>query len=162
MSNYYTGVGSRDTPKEILEIMTKISSVLEKHNFILRTGDAKGADSAFIKGTTNSSNVEEYNANHSKTEHFHITEKIHPAWDRCSEFAKKLHTRNLYQVMGLSLELPSSFLICWTRNGKDIGGTRTAIIYSRDNNIPVFNLAIKEDISSLISLLIEKYDIPIM
>jgi predicted Rossmann fold nucleotide-binding protein DprA/Smf involved in DNA uptake len=47
---YYAGIGSRETPKEICNKMTEIASLLEKQDFVLRSGGANGADSAFEKG----------------------------------------------------------------------------------------------------------------
>jgi len=46
----------------------------------------------------------------------------------CSDYAKKLHGRNVKQVLGDDLKTPSDFLLCWTKEGKDVGGTRTAIV----------------------------------
>lgn len=158
MNNYYTGVGSRETPPEILKIMTLIAKKLEIHGFVLRTGDASGADKAFRDGVSSLQNKEIYTARDAKEKDYYIAESIHPAWGNCSDFAKKLHTRNLYQVKGSDLDCPAEFLICWTKNGKDIGGTRTAIMYARQNNIPVFNLALKEDVSNLIEFIIKKYN----
>ena len=47
---YYTGVGSRQTPKEILEMMSEVGEKLADKGFILRTGAAQGADQAFEVG----------------------------------------------------------------------------------------------------------------
>lgn len=49
----YTGIGSRETPPEIQEIMTNYARKLDKLGFILRSGGAMGADTAFEKGSTN-------------------------------------------------------------------------------------------------------------
>ena len=51
MSNiYYTGIGSRETPEEILGWMQDIGWLLGKRGYTLRSGGADGADSAFEKG----------------------------------------------------------------------------------------------------------------
>lgn len=34
----------------------------------------------------------------------------------------------------------SSFVVCWTSDGKDSGGTGQALRIARDRNIPVYNL----------------------
>jgi hypothetical protein len=44
-------------------------------------------------------------------------------------------------VLGQNLDSPSLFLVCWTEGGAEVGGTRTAIIAAKENDIPVFNLA---------------------
>lgn len=162
MIKYYTGVGSRETPDSILNLMKMISKRLETEGFILRTGDAQGADKSFRDGVIEANNKEIYVAKDSKQSDYYITEKIHPAWHNCSEFAKKLHTRNLYQVKGIDLDLRSEFLLCWTKDGKDVGGTRTAIIFARQNEIPVFNLAKKEDLIEFISFVKENFNISLL
>lgn len=47
---YYTGIGSRDTPQEVLELMKKLAFTLALKGWILRSGGADGADSYFEKG----------------------------------------------------------------------------------------------------------------
>src|SRR5678815_2257413 len=55
---YYTGVGSRSTPPEVLAIMTKLAYRLEKNGLMLRSGGAEGADSAFERGVSEDENKE--------------------------------------------------------------------------------------------------------
>lgn len=50
MIKAYTGVGSRETPPEIMEAMRSIGYKLAMLGFILRSGAAPGADSAFEQG----------------------------------------------------------------------------------------------------------------
>ena len=51
MDNYYAGIGSRETPEPILDIMTKLSEyIYTKTDLTLRSGGADGADAAFMKG----------------------------------------------------------------------------------------------------------------
>lgn len=47
---YYTGVGSRETPEEIQMVMRKTAEKLASLGWTLRSGGAKGADSAFELG----------------------------------------------------------------------------------------------------------------
>ena len=58
---------------------------------------------------------------------FDMAKDIHFAWDKCSQGTKRLHARNTQQILGLKLDKPSDFIICWTPNGKTVGGTATAI-----------------------------------
>lgn len=46
-TEYYAGIGSRKTPRDILELMTKIGRAFYSAHWILRSGGAEGADSAF-------------------------------------------------------------------------------------------------------------------
>jgi hypothetical protein len=71
-----------------------------------------------------------------------IAATIHPAWHNCSDYAKGCHGRNVYQVLGEDLKTPVSFVICWTPEGKEVGGTRTAIVLAKRHKIPVYNLAL--------------------
>ena len=48
---YYTGVGSRGTPEDVLKRMNKFARIMHKKGWTLRTGDADGADEAFMTGS---------------------------------------------------------------------------------------------------------------
>ena len=52
--------------------------------------------------------------------------------------------RNGYQVLGYDLKTPSKFLICWTKDGKETGGTAQAMRIAKDYKIPVYNLFFEE------------------
>lgn len=47
---YYTGVGSRETPEDILTMMSQVATKLASQGWTLRSGGAKGAGSAFELG----------------------------------------------------------------------------------------------------------------
>lgn len=69
-----------------------------------------------------------------------MVRKTHPAPERLTQGAMKLHSRNMNQVFGLDLQTPIEANICWTENGIKSGGTASAITLCERNNIPVFNL----------------------
>ena len=154
-NKYYAGIGSRKTPPEILSLISKIAIFLSKNNYILRSGNASGADSAFSKEIEDNKKQiflpwKGFNNNwehkHPVTkEAFKVAEKFHPAWDRCSYGARKLHARNCYQVLGYDLKSPSEFIICWTKGGKLVGGTAQALRIAIKYDIKIYNLAIEED-----------------
>ena len=81
-----------------------------------------------------------------------IASEVHPAWDRCNEWARGMHSRNCHQILGYDLQSPVDAVICWTPNGKIQGGTATAIRISLKYNIPVFNLGTKDKESVLQSI----------
>lgn len=156
---YYTGIGSRGTPFYVRRMMYDMAATFAAMGYILRSGAAEGADSAFQGGHYSKLkyNMEIYLPwksfgyppgncsitapdlpNFSKA--LEIAEKVHPAWGRVSYGARNLHARNIYQVLGIDLDTPSSIVYCWTKLGKDVGGTRTAISVARSNGIPVVNL----------------------
>jgi hypothetical protein len=154
----YTGIGSRSTPDPILKKMETIGRILANRGWTLRSGAADGADSAFEKGCDQVTGPKEIylparKFNNSRSILYHVGEDalelastIHPAWDKCSSFAKLLHARNCYQVLGRDLNAPSLFVVCWTENGEALGGTATAINLAKKHNIPVFNLCTMDSI----------------
>lgn len=159
---FVTGVGSREIPENIISIIKDISLKLSNNGYILRSGGADGADSAFEEGWNGIKEIylpwKGFNNNNSllynvSKEALELASTIHPAWSRLSFGAKKLHGRNCYQVLGQNLNIPSNLLICWTKEGKSIGGTRTAIILAQNNNIPVYNLAIKNDLDKILKFI---------
>lgn len=78
-----------------------------------------------------------------------LAASTHPAWDRCKQGAKKMHTRNTCQVLGEHLDKPATILVCWTVDGKLKGGTATAMRIAMNYGIPIYNLAIEADIERL-------------
>ncbi|WP_207767812.1 hypothetical protein [Heyndrickxia camelliae] len=139
MNTYYAGIGSRETPKDVLEYFTKIAAYFSLKGLTLRSGGADGADKSFENGCDRVNGTKEiylpwrgFEKSNSKLvvsniEAFEIAEKFHPNWNRLSDGAKKLQARNSHQVLGYDLESPSNFIICWTKNGKGQGGTGQAL-----------------------------------
>lgn len=164
MIKEYAGVGSRDVPDDVSKLMSQLATALEKVGYVLRSGGAKGADSAFERGVCDKVHTKIYlpyprfNGNTSPL-HWDPTEaalawagKAHPYFARItSDFTRKAHARNAHQVLGDDCATPCHFVLCWTPDGAEseqechsvdvTGGTRTAIVIASMNNIPVFNLA---------------------
>lgn len=158
---YYAGIGSRKTPQNILNAMKDIASKLESNGYILRSGGADGADKAFESGVSDNNNKEIFYARDANFKASKIASQFHPWWDNCSDYAKKLHSRNVFQVLGRDLKSWSKFVICWTPDGckthseRSIktGGTGTAISVASTYGIPVFNLSVKDDYDRLIKFI---------
>lgn len=81
-----------------------------------------------------------------------IASEVHPAWDRCNEWARGMHSRNCHQILGYDLQSPVDAVICWTPDGKIHGGTATVIRIAMKYDIPVFNLGVKDKESVLQSI----------
>ena len=81
-----------------------------------------------------------------------IASEVHPAWDRCNEWVRGMHSRNCHQILGYDLQSPVDAVICWTPDGKIQGGTSTAIRIAMKYDIPVFNLGTKDKESVLQSI----------
>ena len=159
---YYTGVGSRETPQEIGDVILKISIKLEELGFILRSGGAQGADTYFAEKVKNKEIFIPWKSFGEgkvlkETDFAHnLLKEIHPAYDKLTQGALKLHLRNVNQVLGEDLNTPSDFLICWAKTDKQgipTGGTRTAWMIAKKYNIPCFNLFIEEDYKRVIKLI---------
>lgn len=154
---FYAGIGSRETPPEVLAKMTQWAETLERRGYILRSGGAPGADSAFEAGVKLTTNKRIYvpwlgfNGRHGENviecgidpDMRRIAQHSHPAWGCCSDAARKMHTRNVAQVLGCPPEdhTDSEFVVCWTPRGAGSGGTGQAIRIAKRYGVPVFDLA---------------------
>ncbi len=134
----YAGIGSRETPLSVLNIMESFARYMARNNHILRSGGAKGADSAFIKGADGKCEI--YLPTLVEKKALKLAEQYHPAWNKCSDYAKKLHARNCYIILGLNLDHPVDFTVCYTKNGNGSGGTGQAIRICNAYNIKVIDL----------------------
>lgn len=152
----YTGIGSRSTPVEVMNLMTELAQFLTSKGYILRSGGANGADKAFEAGVSDVDLKEIYLPWKGFNDHpsllynisdeaYTLAQKYHPAWDKLSTAAKKLIARDGYQVLGRNLKSPSEFVACWTKMGKITGGTGQALRIAKDKEIPIYNLFFDDD-----------------
>jgi hypothetical protein len=151
MNKIFSGIGSRKTPQDILDKFFKIGAYLARKGYILRSGGADSADATFEAGCDSENGAKEiylpwkgFNNNDSELYNipigaFLIAKSIHPAWDKLSNGAKKLHARNVGQLISFDFDTPSDFVVCWTENGEAKGGSATVINLAKELNIPVFN-----------------------
>ena len=72
---------------------------------------------------------------------FRIAESFHHGWYYLRQFERKLHARNVCQVLGRDLKTPSRCVLCWTRSASGSGGTGQAIRVANAYKIPVFDFA---------------------
>lgn len=137
--SWYTGVGSRHAPTEIVRRCVALAIALQKLNMSLRTGDAIGCDAAFSVGAggrvigTSAGMVERESPACTKDDRgtrvqiFKPTETI--GWtvgalracldysedlSRRPELHRRLLLRNMRQVLGPRGEDPSNFLVYWS------------------------------------------------
>jgi hypothetical protein len=153
---FYAGIGSRETPDAVIQLMRRVGAALRVQGWTLRSGNALGADSAFQYGAYDVAQIflpwASYNNDPSiiaddaevydtqLPRAFKLAEAAHPAWDRCRQGARKLHARNAHIVLGPSLDEPVDFVLCWTKDGGATGGTGLGIRLAESRGIPVFNL----------------------
>lgn len=151
----YAGIGSRETPPEVCETMTRIAVHLNTRSWLLRSGHAPGADEAFEKGSAfpyseiflpwqnfRGAMGQEYVVPTFTPEIQKIAKDHHPRWDLCNVHVRKLHMRNVCQVLGQDCQTKAAMVICWTPEGKGSGGTGQAIRIARAYDIPVFDIAL--------------------
>jgi hypothetical protein len=151
----YAGIGSRETPRLIQQQMASIARRLDSMGYCLRSGGADGADDAFEKGAATKQIFLPWDGFNGRTVdgisyfvppfNLDLVNQFHPAASRLSTAALKLMSRNSYQVLGPDLNDPVEFVLCWTEGGKKKGGTSFALRIAKSRNIPIFNLAIRED-----------------
>lgn len=158
MDLVYAGIGARRTPVEICVSMRALAQRLACAGWMLRSGGAAGADSAFAAGAGRRRAIylpwPEYNG-HAEAEAggVHVVgarealEKAaaahHPAWERCSQGVRRLHARNVAILLGERLDEPVAAVVCWTPEGRDAGGTGMGLRIARAHGIPAFNLALQ-------------------
>ena len=138
----YAGVGSRETPEPVLLEMQNIAMQLALRGWVLRSGCAAGADSAFDKGRLAMGGKAVLRVATGLQAALDHAAQFHPAWDRCSAYAKMLHARNSLVMLGDWLDKPVSFVVCWTPGGAVTGGTGQALRIAAHHGVPVFNLAV--------------------
>ena len=152
---YFTGVGSRETPDDIVATMEQIAQELSQMGYILRSGHSGPADMAFEKGANSPDSeiyvpwasfnkdvpiigtkiIPDYNIQSEN-----IAMRMHPNWNVCIDSSKRLLNRNGYQVLGRDLKTRSKFVIGYTPGGQSGGGTGHTLRVSRHFNIPTFDL----------------------
>lgn len=155
MPRFYAGIGARATPPEMLSLMTRAAFALLKRGYVLRSGHAIGADSAFERGAGETAEIYlPVPGWRGSASAFHqgamgrevwgraraIAAAHHPAFAQLSPFVQDLHTRNVFQVLGPSLDSPAEFVLCWTADGEASGGTGQALRIAASHSVPIFNL----------------------
>lgn len=164
----YAGIGSRETPDNILMMMQFISSFLCEKGYLLRSGGAKGADTAFEKGALVKTifYTEQYAHWGMRERNASFTVNLYneKVWDKAYKIACKyyhsdlnrrpvyvqqLMTRNVFQVLGPNLESHSDFVISWTKDGKASGGTGQALRIAKDYGLTIYNMKNEKDMFKL-------------
>ena len=157
MNLTYAGIGSRNTPADIILKMSLTARHFRLQGYTLYSGGAKGADSAFeaFAGDLKKIFLPYDGFNGRKIDnirYFGYTEEAwkmasfyHPNWKNLSQPAKRFHARNCHQVLGLDLQSPVDFVYCYTEGGKLVGGTAQALRIANDHNIEVHNFGTNYD-----------------
>ena len=165
----YAGIGSRSTPPDILYAMEQIGAGLGRMGWVLRSGAADGADSAFERGCRSAEGQAEiflpwpnFNGHTSQLNvispaAMELACKFHPLGQRLryKPPVLKLMARNAYQLLGYTLDAPAELVICWTPDGSHdgrgpgSGGTGQALRMASCYHVPVLNLADAGDLAKV-------------
>jgi len=151
----YAGIGSRKTPESILAVMRKTALYLAQEGWHLRSGGADGADTAFaqgalldtdaifnkeVRGQTQIYLAKNINSSLVPYTVYDLAREHSYKFDTRSPYIQHLMLRNVQIIMGEKGDNPVRFVVCWTPNGKDTGGTGVGVRLAAANNIPVYNL----------------------
>ena len=149
----YAGIGSRNTPNPILYQMSQLAQELADRGWHLHSGGATGADEAFASGAPVDKRTiwlpwQNYNGQSGPDcrmltaaemkDCMDVAGTLHPAWNKCTIAARKLHGRNV-AIMGMSVDKLVDMVLCYTPKGQTTGGTGMGIRIANHYNIPVFN-----------------------
>ena len=168
----YAGIGSRETPPEVLSLMTQLAGRLEQEGWLLRTGDAYGADRAFMTGVQDPKKRAVYlpgkysrglragdpgiydsKSMLSWPQAQQLAQQYHGNYANLSPFVKDLMARSSHQVLGPNLDRPADLIVAWTPDGRISGGTGQALRIARDQGIPIRNLGNSEVLESVMQYL---------
>lgn len=166
----YAGIGSRETPRDVLKTSISFANILAELGYGLSSGGCPlGMDAACLEGaykhrTFDKSQNRIYlswngmaNWRHDPSVGLYDAQRfsnyeeaqaiglrMRGSWNGLGRGGIAHHSRNPYQVLGDDLKSPVDFVFTWAipvgKNGNVKGGTGTAVKLALENNIPVYNL----------------------
>lgn len=162
MKPAYAGIGAKNTPEYVLKVIYDTAILLARDGYMCNTGAALGADQEFAKGAvaanghvslmlpwstyedkwvstlTNmpTGRVLVHTLSALNPSAYISVQQLHPAYEKIKhkQGLIKLHARN-YMIIE-----KTSFVICWSPNGKTVGGTGQGIRIAESLGIHVYNL----------------------
>jgi hypothetical protein len=176
----YAGIGSRETPADVLALMQALAERLARERWVLRTGLSPGADQAFYRGALLTGGaIELYlpwpdfqadaradmegvegsavrELSRPSTDACELARRFHRDWDALALFERQLLARDAHEILGADLQAPAELVVCWTADGSLDGrelyeeGTGQALRIAHHHRIPVLNLARPGDIEDLV------------
>jgi hypothetical protein len=169
MIKIIAGIGSRETPPEILVEMKKIGAWCKHNNIIVRSGHADGADWAFEQGAQSLCEVylpwKGFNKELKSAAKMivHVADDAalrsiymyHPYPKNLSGPVQKIMARNWAQVMGHDSKTPCDAVVAWTKDGKEDGGTGQALRIAKAKKIRIINMYEHYTVDRVIAQLIK-------
>lgn len=151
----YAGIGSRVITKEQFNFCRNVSRELAFQGWVLRSGGASGADTAFEEGCDEAKGEKEIylpwkafndnvsSLNNPSLEAYDVARKFHPNYNVLTPGAIKLMARNSHQILGLDMNHPCNIVVYCAEEqvkGTVKGGTSQAIRIAVSLKIPMINL----------------------
>lgn len=184
-------VGSREVPFDELELLIRLGRTLTDLGYMVSSGDAYGSDRAGWFGAKQSKRYAEVGARIylveswknrkicEANEFFYIANDFQEtftiatamaleargSWNGLqNQYQKELHIRNVFQVLGDTLNDPIGLLVFYAKpnaNGTHVsGGTNTAYQLAKKANVPIIkNIYTKEGYDWAIEFL-KRYELP--
>jgi len=161
----YAGIGARKTPEHIIIQMIVLADTLAQRGWVLRSGGALGADTAFEIGCDYHEGAKEIflpfpNHNGSQVPFIPISPSAYQLVDEMysdaknrSHYVRTLWARNAHIILGANLDDPVDVVICWTPGSNVVGGTGRAIKIAHKYQIPVVYINDNMDNDRLLNLL---------
>jgi hypothetical protein len=165
----YTGIGSPNTPADVLVLMERTARALSASGWTLRTRDQRGADKAFLNGChagqLDHPRVEIYfpdphgahlqpTLERPTPAAFEIAMRYHSRWASIDRTSQARHARSVHEVLGCDCrrEDAARMIVCWTPDGSLDGQSRAAgwtgmalrVAAGEPPGCEVFNLARQE------------------
>lgn len=142
----YAGIGSRKTPRDVLEFMRTVAAAMARAGYVLYSGGARGADSAFAQGAEAVGGdyriflpqtcFQGHTADGARfffdpdsegwrragevaraVWDLHAARHGLPSWRRLSPTSRRFHTRNVLQVLGPGCDHRVACLVCYAPDG---------------------------------------------
>lgn len=191
MKKYYAGVGSRETPDDVLLLMIRLGRTLADMGYTLSSGDAIGADRAFWYGATLSPRHAEvgcriylhkdgYQGRFNQPKlGFLVATQFKETWDKAQQIAFTarggfyglgpggiaLHTRNVFQIYGHTLRAKVQSIYFWAepkgKTEKVGGGTNTALQLAIKAGLPQRINLFHPEMRTRAEAFLTKYETPV-
>lgn len=157
----YAGIGSRETPKDILDLMYLIGYFMALEGHECATGACIGPDQAFANGAIAAGGIVHINLpwwsyeqawvkslpqnkvsirviNDTDVAAYQSVDTFHPAPQRLKQSVRKLHARN-YLILQTTQKV-----ICYTNKGLVTGGTGQGIRIAKQFGQIIHNLGTRD------------------
>jgi len=176
----YAGIGPRDTPAMVQDIMSDIAAQLAP-KWLLRSGHARGADMAFERGAIAAKGKMEiflpwegFNGQFSDgvsygtrthdsfqqdtASSIYMAQRSQnkPPWSHLKQDTRALFMRNVPIILGEFMNVPVDCVITWTPNDEYDGGTKHAMGVAGRYNLPIFDIRTSLGQSKLIEFTRER------